>query len=161
MIFFVFIGATFILSGIALSIIKILDKIETPKPKFNPEIENHERLYIRKMLEWYETGFIPTPDYMLDNLDLYDDYDGRYNVEFIDDSTNLRLKVYKVSNYSDITGIENYRGFLFSLMEYATVIKNYTNLQEFIDDYKSNIPLLLKQRKIQKSLQELQKDFEP
>ena len=49
-----------------------------------------------------------------------------------------------------ITGIKNYRGFLFSLMEDATVIKNYTELHEFIDDYKSNIPLLLKQQKILK-----------
>jgi hypothetical protein len=159
MIFFVFIGITFILSGIALSIIKIMDKVENAKPKFNPEIEYHQRMHITKMLQWHETGFIPTPDYMLDNLDLYDDYDGRYNIEFIDNSTKLRLKVYKVSNYSDITGIKNYRGFLFSLMEYATVIKNYTELHEFIDDYKSNIPLLLKQQKIQKSLQDLEKDF--
>lgn len=157
MIFFV-IGVTFIF-GIALSIIKIMDKVENDEPKFNPEIEYHQRMHITKMLQWHETGFIPTPDYMLDNLDLYDDYDGRYNIEFIDNSTKLRLKVYKVSNYSDITGIKNYRGFLFSLMEYATVIKNYTELHEFIDDYKSNIPLLLKQQKIQKSLQDLEKDF--
>ena len=159
MIFFVFIGVTFILSGIALSIIKIMDKVENAKQKFNPEIEYHQRMHITKMLQLYETGFIPTPDYMLDSLDLYDDYDGRYNIEFIDNSTKLRLKVYKVSNYSDITGIKNYRGFLFSLMEDATVIKNYTELHEFIDDYKSNIPLLLKQQKIQKSLQDLEKDF--
>jgi hypothetical protein len=93
------------------------------EPPFNPEIQEHQREYVTKLLRVYETGFKLTPSYALHHMPLYKDSDEKYVMEFYSND-HFRLKVYKVSCYSDISGVTNYRGFIYSLMYKKTVLKN-------------------------------------
>lgn len=151
----IFILAT--IGGIVL--IGMITFNETLKePPFNPEIQEHQRYRIEKLLGVYETGFKLTPSYALHHMPLYKDSDEKYVMEFYSND-HFRLKVYKVSCYSDISGVTNYRGFIYSLMYKKTVLKNYTEIHEFIRDYKNNFSYFVKQRKIIARMKELEKDF--
>ena len=128
------------------------------EPTFNPELQEHQREYVSKLLRVYETGFKLTPSYALHHMPLYKDSDERYVMEFYN-TDHFRLKVYKVSCYSDISGITNHRGLLYSLMYKKTVLKNYTEIHEFISDYKRNFSYFDKIRKIVVRKKALESDF--
>lgn len=128
------------------------------EPPFNPEIQEYQREYVTKRLHVYKTGFKLTPSYALHHMPFYKDSDERYVMEFYSDN-HFRLKVYKVSCYSDMSGVTNYRGLLYSLMYKKTVLKNYTDLHEFINDYKKNFSYFEKIQKIIVRKKELEKDF--
>lgn len=128
------------------------------EPPFDPEIQEHQRYRIDRLLSVYETGFKLTPSYALHHMPLYKDSDEKYVMEFYSND-HFRLKVYKVSCYSDISGVTNYRGFIYSLMYKKTVLKNYFEIHEFINDYKKNFSYFVKQRKIIARMKELEKDF--
>ncbi|MBR4315746.1 MAG: hypothetical protein IKP65_02065 [Alphaproteobacteria bacterium] len=128
------------------------------EPTFNPELQEHQREYVSKLLRVYETGFKLTPSYALHHMPLYKDSDERYVMEFYN-TDHFRLKVYKVSCYSDISGITNHRGLLYSLMYKKTVLKNYTEIHEFISDYKRNFSYFDKIRKIIVRKKALESDF--
>lgn len=128
------------------------------EPPFNPEIQEHQRYRIERLLGVYETGFKLTPSYALHHMPLYKESDERYVMEFYTND-HFRLKVYKVSCYSDVSGITNYRGLLYSLMYKKTVLKNYTEIHEFIRDYKNNFSYYDKIRKIMVRKKELESDF--
>ena len=106
----------FTIGGIALFGFK-----ETIKePPFNPEIQDQERDYVAKILRANETKFFLTPSYALHHMPLYRDSDEKYVIEFYSND-HFRLKVYKVSCYSDDSGVTNYSGFIYSLMYKKTV----------------------------------------
>ena len=128
------------------------------EPPFDPEIQEHQRYRIDRLLSVYETGFKLTPSYALHHMPLYKDSDEKYVMEFYSND-HFRLKVYKVSCYSDISGVTNYRGFIYSLMYKKTVLKNYFEIHDFIRDYKNNFSYFVKQRKIVARMKELEKDF--
>lgn len=128
------------------------------EPPFNPEIQEDQREYVSKLLRVYETGFKLTPSYALHHMPLYKDSDERYVMEFYT-TDHFRLKVYNVSCYSDVSGITNYRGLIYSLMYKKTVLKNYTEIHEFIKDYKKNFSYFEKIRKIIVRKKALESDF--
>jgi hypothetical protein len=128
------------------------------EPPFDPEIQEHQRYRIDRLLSVYETGFKLTPSYALHHMPLYKDSDEKYVMEFYSND-HFRLKVYKVSCYSDVSGVTNYRGFIYSLMYKKTVLKNYFEIHDFIRDYKNNFSYFVKQRKIIARMKELEKDF--
>ena len=80
-------------------------------------------------------------------------------IEFIDTKNVVILKVSKVSCYSDITGIKNYQGYLYSIIKDYVVLKNYTSLDECMRDYQQNYCLFVKKGKIADRLRSLQEDF--
>lgn len=155
-IMWIFIIAT--IGGIALFGIKMF-KETLKEPSFNPEIQEHQREYVTKILQAYETGFKLTPSFALHHMPLYKDSDEKYVMEFYNDTVHFRLKVYKVSCYSDISGVTNYRGFIYSLMYKKTILKNYFEIHEFINDYEKNLSYFVKQRKIIARKIDLEKDF--
>lgn len=128
------------------------------EPPFNPELQEHQKEYVTELLRVYDTGFKLTPSYAVHHMPLYKGSDEKYVMEFYSDA-HFRLKVYKVSCYSDISGVTNYRGLLYSLMYKKTVLKNYTEIHEFIRDYKNNFSYYEKIRKIMVRKKELEKDF--
>lgn len=128
------------------------------EPQFNPEIQDQEREYVAKILRANETRFFLTPSYALHHIPLYRDSNEKYVIEFYSND-HFRLKVYKVQNYSDISGVTNYCGFIYSLMYKKTVLKNYFELNDFIKDYKKNFSYFVKQRTIIARMKELEKDF--
>lgn len=128
------------------------------EPPFNSEIQDQEREYVVKNLRANETGFQLTPSYALHHMPLYKDSDEKYVMEFYSND-HFRLKVYKVSCYSDISGVTNYRGFIYSLMYKKTILKNYFEIHDFIRDYKNNFSYFVKKRIIIVRMKELEKDF--
>ena len=80
-------------------------------------------------------------------------------IEFIDTKNVVILKVSKVSCYSDITGIKNYQGYLYSIIKDYVVLKNYISLDECMRDYQQNYCLFVKKGKIADRLKSLQEDF--
>lgn len=155
----IFILAT--IGGIAWFELKIFKEIlkepSFKEPPFNPEIQDQERDYVARILA-YETKFFLTPSYALHHMPLYKDSDEKYVMEFYSND-HFRLKVHKVSCYSDNSGVTNYRGFIYSLMYKKTVLKNYFELDDFIKDYKKNFSYFVKQRTIIARLKDLEKDF--
>ena len=94
------------------------------------------------------------------NFTYYTSITAANEIEFIDHTNNnLILKVSKVSCYSDISGIKNYQGYLYSIVKDYLVLKNYTSLDECISDYQQNYCLIVKKGKISDRLKSLQEDF--
>lgn len=139
-----------IVVGIA---IKVLNKKPT-NPPFDYEIPDYIKRRITRYL-FFETDFEETPYFILSRMKL----NPAYTLDYFDSKTKMRLRVSRVSCYSDLSGITNYQGFLFSLIYKNKVLKNYTKIEDFIYDYKTN-PLILKQSKILEKLKDLEKDFE-
>lgn len=133
--------------------IKVLNK-KTTNPPFDYEIPDYIKRRITRYL-FFETDFEETPYFILSRMKL----NPAYTLDYFDSKTKMRLRVSKVSCYSDLSGITNYQGFLFSLLYKNKVLKNYTTIEDFIHDYKTN-PLIVKQSKILEKLKDLEKDFE-
>ena len=100
------------IGGLGLFAMKMF-KETVEEPPFNPELQEHQREYVSKLLRVYDTGFKLTPSYALHHMPLYKESDERYVMEFYTND-HFRLKVYKVSCYSDMSGVTNYRGLLYS-----------------------------------------------
>ena len=134
--------------------IKVLNE-KTKNPPFDYEISDCARRYITRHLRFFRTNFEETPDFLLSRMKL----NPTYTLDYFDRKTKMRLRVSRVSCYSDLNGITNYQGFLFSLIYKKKVLKNYIKLEDFIDDYMNN-PLIVKQSKISEKLNAIERDFE-
>lgn len=154
MIFGIFIFAILIFLILIVGVaIKVLNEKST-NPPFDYEIPDYIRKRITRYL-FFETDFEKTPYFILSRMKL----NPAYTLDYFDPKTKMRLRVSRVSCYSDLSGITNYQGFLFSLMYKNKVLKNYTTIEDFIYDYKTNL-LIVKQSKILEKLKNLEKDFE-
>lgn len=120
-----------------------------PKPQPFPIMYESDRLAIVKSLAAYKTSFTYYPERTAQN-----------EIKFIDHKNNgLILKVSKVSCYSDMSGITNYQGYLYSIVKDYVVLKQYTSLDECMRDYQQNYCLFVKKGKIADRLKSLQEDF--
>lgn len=143
-----FCGFVIIIAGIlALNgMMKVSDKY-TVKP-YDTTIYPSQSVEIAKKLAAYKTNFTRFPEQTATN-----------EIEFIDTKNVVILKVSKVSCYSDITGIKNHQGYLYSIVKDYVVLKNYISLDECIRDYQQNYCLFVKKGKIADRLRSLQEDF--
>lgn len=130
-------------------------KIE--KPKLTPEI-------VKNFKEQLST---------LDGMYLGTDYDpDRYNIceglLFFSLYEKFYIDVEPVSNYSDISGIKDYNGWIFRLCKGAYVYRIYTNISDVIRDFDKfqeitaidPYALEIKQRKLEDKLDKIKLDFE-
>ena len=116
---------------------------------YDTTIYPSQSVEIIKKLAAYKTNFTRYPTQTASN-----------EIEFIDyTNNNLILKVSKVSCYSDMTGIKNYQGYLYSIVKDHTILKNYISLDECMRDYQQNYCLFVKKSKIADRLKSLQEDF--
>lgn len=115
---------------------------------YDTTIYPSQSVEIAKQIAAYKTNFTRFPEQTATN-----------EIEFIDTKNVVILKVSKVSCYSDITGIKNYQGYLYSIIKDYVVLKNYTSLDECIRDYQQNYCLFVKKGKIADRLRSLQEDF--
>lgn len=143
-----FCGFVIIIAGIlALTgMMKVNDRTSV-KP-YDTTIYPSQSVEIAKQLAAYKTNFTRFPEQTATN-----------EIEFIDTNNNLILKVSKVSCYSDITGIKNHQGYLYSIIKDYVVLKNYISLDECMRDYQQNYCLFVKKGKIADRLKSLQEDF--
>lgn len=120
------------------------------KDKHYDTIFHLEQIHkIVRTLAAYKTNFTYYPTKTASN-----------EIEFKDQTNNnLILKVSKVSCYSDITGIKNHQGYLYSIIKDYVVLKNYISLDECMRDYQQNYCLIVKKGKISDRLKSLQEDF--
>lgn len=87
---------------------------------------------------------------------------------FISYKDKYYIKVEPVSNYSDISGIKDYTGWIFKLCKGAYVYRIYTNISDVIRDFDTfhditaidPYDLEIKQRKLEDKLEEIKLDFE-
>lgn len=142
--FVIIIAASLALNGVMNKGTYGLDKV---KP-YDITIYPDQSVEIAKKLAAYKTNFTRYPEQTATN-----------EIEFIDTKNVVILKVSKVSCYSDITGIKNYQGYLYSIIKDYVVHKNYTSLDECIRDYQQNYCLYVKKGKIADRLKSLQEDF--
>lgn len=115
---------------------------------YDTTIYPSQSVEIAKQIAAYKTNFTRFPEQTATN-----------EIEFIDTKNVVILKVSKVSCYSDITGITNHQGYLYSIIKDYVVLKNYTSLDECIRDYQHNYCLFVKKGKIADRLKSLQEDF--
>ena len=115
---------------------------------YDTTIYPSQSVEIAKKLAAYKTNFTRFPEQTATN-----------EIEFIDTKNVVILKVSKVSCYSDITGIKNYQGYLYSIIKDYVVLKNYISLDECMRDYQQNYCLFVKKIKIADRLKSLQEDF--
>lgn len=144
-----FCGFVIIIAGILA--LKGMMKVNDNKVKpYDTTIYPSQSVEIVKKLAAYKTNFV-----------YHQSSDSRAvnEIEFIDTKNVVILKVSKVSCYSDITGIKNYQGYLYSIIKDYVVLKNYTSLDECIRDYQQNYCLFVKKGKIADRLRSLQEDF--
>ena len=142
-----FCGFVVIIAGIlALNgMMKVNDYKVKP---YDNTIYPDQAVEIAKKLAAYKTNFTRFPEQTATN-----------EIEFIDTKNVVILKVSKVSCYSDITGIKNYQGYLYSIIKDYVVLKSYTSLDECMRDYQQNYCLFVKKIKIADRLKSLQEDF--
>ncbi len=142
-----FCGFVIIIAGILA--LKGMMKVNDYKVKpYDNTIYPDQAVEIAKKLAAYKTNFTRFPAQTATN-----------EIEFIDTKNVVLLKVSKVSCYSDITGITNYQGYLYSIVKDYVVLKNYTSLDECMRDYQQNFCLFVKKIKIADRLKSLQEDF--
>ena len=115
---------------------------------YDTTIYPSQSVEIAKQIAAYKTNFTRFPEQTATN-----------EIEFIDTKNVVILKVSKVSCYSDITGIKNHQGYLYSIIKDYVVLKNYTSLDECMRDYQQNYCLFVKKIKIADRLKSLQEDF--
>ena len=115
---------------------------------YDTTIYPSQSVEIAKKLAAYKTNFTRFPEQTATN-----------EIEFIDTKNVVILKVSKVSCYSDITGIKNHQGYLYSIIKDYVVLKSYTSLDECMRDYQQNYCLFVKKGKIADRLRSLQEDF--
>ena len=143
-----FCGFVVIIAGIlALNGMMKVTNRNTVKP-YDNTIYPDQAVEIAKKLAAYKTNFTRFPEQTATN-----------EIEFIDTKNVVILKVSNVSCYSDITGIKNHQGYLYSIIKDYVVLKNYTSLDECIRDYQQNYCLFVKKGKIADRLRSLQEDF--
>lgn len=139
----------FVIIIAAIFALKEMMKVNDYKVKpYDNTIYPDQAVEIAKKLAAYKTNFTHFPEQMATN-----------EIEFIDTKNVVILKVSKVSCYSDITGIKNHQGYLYSIVKDYVVLKNYTSLDECIRDYQQNYCLFVKKIKIADRLKSLQEDF--
>lgn len=132
-------------------------KRKTEKPKLTPEI-------VKNFKEQLST---------LDGVYLGTDYDpDDYNIceglLFFSLYEKFYIDVEPVSNYSDISGVTDFTGWIFKLCKGAYVYRTYTNVSDLIRDYDTfhdltaidPYELKIKQLKMEDMLNEIQLDFE-
>lgn len=142
-----FCGFVIIIAGILA--LKGMMKVNDYKVKpYDNTIYPSQAVEIAKKLAAYKTNFTRFPEQTATN-----------EIEFIDTKNVVILKVSKVSCYSDITGIKNHQGYLYSIIKDYVVLKNYTSLDECMRDYQQNYCLFVKKIKIADRLKSLQEDF--
>ena len=142
-----FCGFVIIIAGILA--LKGMMKVNDYKVKpYDTTIYPDQAVEIAKKLAAYKTNFTRFPEQTATN-----------EIEFIDTKNVVILKVSKVSCYSDITGIKNYQGYLYSIIKDYVVLKSYTSLDECMRDYQQNYCLFVKKIKIADRLKSLQEDF--
>lgn len=144
-----FCGFVIVIGAIlALKEVMMVNDKNTVKP-YDTTIYPSQTVEIVKNLAAYKTKFSRYPAQTASN-----------EIEFIDyTNNNLILKVSKVSCYSDMTGIKNYQGYLYSIVKDHTILKNYISLDECMRDYQQNYCLFVKKGKIADRLKSLQEDF--
>jgi len=141
----------FVIIIAAIFALKEMMKVNDYKVKpYDNTIYPDQAVEIAKKLAAYKTNFtrFTDPEQIATN-----------EIEFIDTKNVVILKVSKVSCYSDITGIKNHQGYLYSIVKDYVVLKNYTSLDECIRDYQQNYCLFVKKIKIADRLKSLQEDF--
>ena len=117
---------------------------------YDTTIYPSQAVEIAEKIAAYKTNFTRFPEQTATN-----------EIEFKDQTknNNLILKVSKVSCYSDITGIKNHQGYLYSIIKNYVVLNNYISLDECMRDYQQNYCLYVKKGKIADRLKSLQEDF--
>ena len=146
-----FVGFVIVIAAILAlkDVMKVNDRI-TVKP-YDTTIYPTQSVEIAKQIAAYKTNFTYYQNPSQKALN---------EIEFIDNTNNnLILKVSKVSCYSDMTGIKNYQGYLYSIVKDYVVLKNYISLDECMRDYQQNYCLFVKKGKIADRLKSLQEDF--
>lgn len=144
-----FCGFVIIISGILAlqGMMKVNDRNSVKQ--YDLKIHSDQIIEIVRKLAAYKTNFTYYPTQTALN-----------EIEFKDQTNhNLILKVSKVSCYSDITGIKNHQGYLYSIIKDYVVLKNYISLDECMRDYQQNYCLFVKKGKIADRLKSLQEDF--
>ena len=142
-----FFGFVIIISAILA--LKGMMKVNDYKVKpYDNTIYPDQAVEIAKKLAAYKTNFTRFPEQTATN-----------EIEFIDTKNVVILKVSNVSCYSDITGIKNHQGYLYSIIKNYVVLKSYTSLDECMRDYQQNYCLFVKKIKIADRLKSLQEDF--
>ena len=144
-----FCGFVIIIAGIlALNGMMKVSNRYTVKP-YDTTIYPNQAVEIAKKIAAYKTNFTFYTSCRVSN-----------SIEFVDQTNNdMILKVSKVSCYSDITGIKNHQGYLYSIIKDYVVLKNYISLDECMRDYQQNYCLFVKKGKIADRLKSLQEDF--
>lgn len=142
-------GFVIIIAGIlALTNVKKVSDRYTVKP-YDTTIYPSQAVEIIKQIAAYKTNFTYYSSCCVSN-----------SIEFVDKTNNdMILKVSKVSCYSDITGIKNHQGYLYSIIKDYVVLKNYISFDECMRDYQQNYCLYVKKGKITDRLKSLQEDF--
>ena len=143
-------GIVIIIAGIlALNGMMKDNKGTSDRKPYDTTIHSDQILEIVRKLSAYKTNFTYYPTQTAANA-----------IEFKEQTkNNLILKVSKVSCYSDITGIKNHQGYLYSIIKDYVVLKNYISLDECMRDYQQNYCLFVKKGKIADRLKSLQEDF--
>ena len=144
-----FCGFVIIIAGIlALKGMMNVNDRNSVKP-YDTTIYLNQQVEIIKQIKAYKTNFTYYSSCGVSN-----------SIEFVDKTNNdMILKVSKVSCYSDITGIKNHQGYLYSIIKDYVVLKNYISLDECMRDYQQNYCLFVKKGKIADRLKSLQEDF--
>lgn len=145
-----FCGFVIIIAGIlALNGMMKDNKGTSDRKPYDTTIYPSQSVEIIKQIAAYKTKFT-----------YYSSCCASNSIEFVDKTNNdMILKVSKVSCYSDITGIKNHQGYLYSIIKDYVVLKNYISLDECMRDYKQNYCLFVKKGKIANRLKSLQEDF--
>ena len=145
-----FCGFVIIIAGIlALNGMMGDNKGTSDRKPYDTTIYLNQKVEIIKQIKAYKTNFTYYSSCCVSN-----------SVEFVDKTNNdMILKVSKVSCYSDITGIKNHQGYLYSIIKDYVVLKNYISLDECMRDYQQNYCLFVKKGKIADRLKSLQEDF--
>lgn len=140
--FVIIVAAILALNGV------IKDNDRNSVKHYDPKIHSDQTSEIVRKLAEYKTNFTYYPIQIAEN-----------EIEFKDQTNhNLILKVSKVSCYSDISGIKNHQGYLYSIIKDYVVLKNYISLDECMRDYQQNYCLFVK-KGVAYRLKSLQEDF--
>ncbi len=132
-------------------------KKRNPKPKLTPEIVKNFKEQLSKLDGVYlGTDYDP------------DDYNICEGLLFFSLYEKFYIDVEPVSNYSDISGIKDYNGWVFKLCKGAYVYRIYTNISDVIREYDTfhditaidPYDLEIKQHKLEDKLNQIQQDFE-
>lgn len=127
------------------------------KPKLTPEIVKNFKEQLSKLDGVYlGTDYDP------------DDYNICEGLLFFSLYEKFYIDVEPVSNYSDISGIKDYNGWVFKLCKGAYVYRIYTNISDVIREYDTfhditaidPYDLEIKQHKLEDKLNQIQQDFE-